>query len=35
MRQRAGGEIDHYRAKFVKWRAMTDEDGHYCFGVAL
>jgi hypothetical protein len=30
-----GGLIAQRRAKIVKWRATADEDGHYCFAVAL
>src|SRR5262245_52633304 len=29
-----GGESVPYR-KIVQWRATADEDGHYCFAVAL
>jgi len=39
-RAAAGGSTRHFRTlgrrnRRVNWRATADEDGHYCFAVAL
>ena len=31
----AGAETNTLRRYIVLWRATADEDGHYCFAVAL